>query len=343
MKAATFRQYGPPEVLRIKEIERPLPKDNEVLVKVHASSVTSGDARIRGFTDAGIFWLPMRLMFGIFKPRHPVPGMEFAGEVAAVGNKVRGFQKGDPVFGMTLRGANAEYLAIAETGAIAAMPSKLGYEEAAAIPFGATSALEFLRDIARVQPGERILIHGASGSVGVFAVQLAKHLKCHVTAVCSTPNIDLVKSIGADKVIDYKVTDFTEGAEKFDVVLDTVGVTSFSRCRRVLAPNGRHVFVSFQLTQLLQMLWTALRRGKRVICGFSSGTRKDLAAVRDLVETGIIKPVIDRVYGLEEIAEAHRYVATGRKKGSVVIAVANSREGSTSRDMTHRSEAPEAA
>jgi NADPH:quinone reductase-like Zn-dependent oxidoreductase len=321
MRAATRRKYGPPDILAIEEIEPPSPKDNDVLVRVHAASVTSGDARIRGFRDAGLFWLPLRLMFGILRPRSPIPGMEFAGEVEAVGRNVTAFRVGERVFGMTLSGANAEHVAVRESSPIAALPAGLGFQDAAAIPFGALSALTFLRDVAGIRPEQKILIHGASGNVGVFAIQLARHFGAEVTGVCSTANLDLVKSIGADHVIDYTTEDFTRGAVLYDVILDTVGGTSFSRSARVLAPNGRHVFVTFGLPHLLQMLWTGLRRGKRVICGFSSGSRRDLMFIKALVEVGALEPVVDRIYGLQDIAEAHRHVDSGRKRGSVIIAV----------------------
>jgi NADPH:quinone reductase-like Zn-dependent oxidoreductase len=323
MKAVTSRSYGPPSVLRIDEIARPTPKANEVLVQVHASTVTSGDVRLRATRCPAVFWLPIRLAFGLTRPRNPVPGMEFAGVVAAVGAAVSRFRVGDPVFGMRIGGANAEYLVAAETGAIAVTPDKLSFEQAAATPFGALSALEFVRDFARIKPGHTVLIHGASGAVGVFAVQLARHFGAHVTGVCSGANVDLVKSIGADVVIDYTKTDFSKGDARYDVILDTVGGTSFSRSKRVLAANGRHVFVDVGLTQLLQVLWTALGPGKRAICGFSEGnSQADLLEINHLIETGKIKPVIDRTYTLHEIVDAHAYVDTGRKRGSVVISVA---------------------
>lgn len=321
MKAVTWRSYGLPETLEIQEVERPSPKDNEVLVRVHATSVTSGDARMRGLTGAGVFWLPLRLMLGIVRPRNPIPGMEFAGTIEAVGRDVTEFCVGEPVFGIKLQGANAEYLTIPEAGAIAAKPPALTFQEAAAIPFGALSALVFVRDFARVKPGERVLVYGASGGVGVFAVQLAKHFGAEVTGVCSAANLDLVRSLGADKVIDYTITDFSTGADTYDVIFDTVGATSFSRSKRALTTKGRHVFLNFQLRPLVQMLWTFIRRGKRVVCGVSGNAKSDLLFIKSLVEAGVVKPVIDRTYRLYETAEAHRYVDTGRKKGSVVIAV----------------------
>ena len=324
MKAVTCRRYGPPEVLRVEEIDQPIQEANEVLIRVHASTVTSGDTRMRAFTGAGIFWLPMRLLFGALRPRNPITGMEFSGTVAAIGNSVKGFHVGDAVFGMKIGGANAQYVAVSEKGAIAAKPNNLSFEEAAAVPFGALSALAFLRDFSRLKAGQRILIYGASGAVGVFAIQLAKYFGAQVTAVCSEANSDLVKSLGADFVIDYTTVDFTKSSEVYDVILDTVGVTSFSRSKRVLSQNGRHVFLVQGLTQILQALWTSLRPGQRVISGISGGNSKeDLLFVSGLIESGKIKPVIDRTYRLNDIVEAHCFVDTGRKRGSVVLTVLN--------------------
>jgi len=323
MKAVTCRRYGPPEVLRVEEIVQPSQKADEVLVRVHASTITSGDTRMRAFKGAGIFWLPMRLLFGVLRPRNPVTGMEFSGIVAAIGGAVTGFRVGDAVFGMKIGGANAEYVAVSEKGAIAVKPENLNFEEAAAVPFGALSAVAFLRDFSRLKAGHRILIYGASGAVGVFAVQFAKHLGAEVTAVCSAANTDLVKSLGADFIIDYTTADFTKSDEIYDVILDTVGATSFSRSKRVLSRSGRHVFLVQGLTQILQALWTSLRPGKRVISGISGGdSKEDLILVSGLIESGKIKPVIDRTYRLNDIVEAHRFVDTGRKRGSVVLAVA---------------------
>ncbi len=322
MLAVTCRRYGPPEVLTIEDVARPAPKDDEVLVRVIASSVTSGDVRMRAFTGAGIFWLPMRLLFGVLRPRNPITGMEFAGNVAAVGEGATGFRVGDAVFGMKIGGANAEFIAVREAGAIAAKPDGLTFEEATVVPFGALSALDFLRDFVQIKPGQKILIHGASGAVGLFAVQLAKHFGAHVTGVCSTANLDLVTSLGADRVIDYTKEKFAQGEQVYDAILDTVGGTSFSRSKRVLAPTGRHVFVVQTLTQLLQALWTSMRRGKRVIVGFSGGDSKEnLLLIKGLIETGRIRPVLDRTYRLPDIVDAHRYVDTGRKRGGVAISI----------------------
>lgn len=324
MLAATCRRYGPPDGLKIEEVARPAPKADEILVRVRASSVTSGDVRLRNFSGAGVFWLPMRLIFGVLRPRNPLTGMEFAGSVEGVGEGATGFHVGDAVFGMKIGGANAEFVAVRAAGAIAAKPDGLSFEEAAVVPFGALSALAFVRDFVQIKPGQKILIHGASGAVGVFAVQLAKHFGAHVTGVCSTANVELVRSLGADLVIDYSKTDFTQGTDVYDAILDTVGGTSFSRSKRVLAPTGRHVFVVQKFVQLLQALWTAMRPGKRVIVGFSAGNSKDdLLLIKRFIEEGSIRPVIDRRYRLQEIVAAHRYVETGRKRGGVVVSVSD--------------------
>ncbi len=322
MKAATCRRYGPPGNMAVENIKWPWPKPDEVLVKVHASSVTSGDAHLRGFTGAGMFWIPMRLLFGILKPRNPVSGMEFAGRVEMVGRNVTRFREGDAVFGLRIRGANAEYIAVPEASTIALKPESLSFDEAAAIPFGALTALEFLRNFARLQCGERVMIIGASGAVGVFAVQLAKHSGAEVTGVCSAPNMALVQSLGADKVIDYTTTNFLKSEAQYDLILDTVGATSFSASRRLLADNGRFVFLVQQAEDMLQAFWTSLRKGKRAIMGISgSPPAEDLEEIVHLVETGALRPVIDQRFDLSDIVEAHRRVQTGRKRGAVVIVV----------------------
>ena len=327
MKAATCRSYGSPHVLQIEDLPQPLPRRNEVLVEVRASTVTSGDVRLRACTGAGIFWVPLRLVFGVLRPRNPITGMEFAGVVAEVGAQVTKFRVGDKVFGMKIGGANADYLTIRETGAIVTKPEELSFEEAAALPFGALSAFAFLCDFARLQSGQKILVHGASGAVGVFAVQLAKHFGAHVSGVCSTANVDLVKILGADVVIDYTTTDFTKGSELYDIILDTVGGTSFSRIQHVLTPNGRHVFMVQKLPQLLQALWTSMRRGKRVIVGMSGDSQSDLLVIKKLIQAGTITPVIDRIFDLSEIADAHAYVDTGRKRGAIIVTVGRNRAG----------------
>lgn len=308
--------------MTVEEVRWPWPRANEVLVKVHSSSVTSGDVRLRAFSGAGIFWVPIRLIFGILRPRNPVPGMEFAGRIEAVGRHVTRFCVGDAVFGMRIGGANAEYVTVPEAATLVIKPDCMSFEDAAATPFGALSALEFLRDIARIKPGERVMVYGASGAVGVFAVQLAKHFGAEVTGICSTPNVSLVTSLGADAVIDYTTTNFLKHAARYDLILDTVGGTSFSQSRHVLAPDGRYVFLVQHAAELFQAMWTSLRPGKRAITGFSAASsRDDLLFIARLIESGSLKPVIDRRFDLTEIVLAHRHVETCRKRGAVIIAV----------------------
>jgi NADPH:quinone reductase-like Zn-dependent oxidoreductase len=326
MKAIVYTEYGSPDVLHLKEVEKPTPKDNEVLIKVHAATVTAGDVNMRGFTfvPPGFGPLP-RLMFGLRQPKKSILGTELAGEVEAVGKDVTLFKKGDPVFGIgsNVLGAYAEYACRSEKGALAIKPAQLTYEEAAALPFGAGTALYFLRDLAKIQRGQKVLVNGASGGVGVYAVQLAKYYGAEVTGVCSTANLELVKSLGADKVIDYTQQDFTQNGETYDIIVDTVvGKTSFARCKNSLAPKGLYLAVASGLKEMLQTPWTAITGGKKVLTGMPPERKEELIFIKELVEAGKIKPVIDRRYPLEQTAEAHRYVDTGRKKGSVVITIA---------------------
>ena len=319
MRVVTCRRYGPPEALRIEHLPRPIPAAREVRVRLRATTVTSADARIRGFRCPPIFWLPLRLAIGLRRPRRPVLGMEFAGVVDAVGAAVTGFRIGDPVFGIASAGAHAEWLTIREDAAIAPMPAGLRHAEAASLPFGALAALAFLRDVATLRAGEHVLVVGAAGGVGVFAVQLARHFGARVTAVCSAENRDLVRSLGATTVIDRARSDFTTGPARYDVILDTVGATDPVRCRRVLAAGGRHVLMSFGFAGLWHAVASRLRPGPRVICGYSGNDRADLLLVRELVEAGIIRPVIGLAMPLAEAVAAHRHVDSGRKRGSLVL------------------------
>jgi NADPH:quinone reductase-like Zn-dependent oxidoreductase len=326
MKAVVYTEYGSPDVLHLQEVEKPTPRDNEAQIKVHAATVTAGDVNARGFTfvPPGFGPLP-RLMFGLRKPIRKVLGTELAGEIEAVGKDVKLFKKGDQVFGIgsEVFGAYAEYTCRPETGALATKPVNLTWEEAAVLPFGAGTALFFLRDMAKIQRGHKLLINGASGGVGVYAVQLAKYYWAEVTGVCSTTNVELVKSLGADKVIDYTKEDFTRSGETYDVILDTVvGKTSFARCKNSLKPNGLYLAVAGGLREMGQMLWTSITGGKKVIFASAAERREDLVFIKELVEAGKLKAVIDRRYPLEQTADAHRYVDTGRKRGCVVISVA---------------------
>lgn len=324
MKAVKFTQYGTPEVLSIEDVEKPVPADNEILVKIHASTVATTDTIFRGGKD---FFA--RMATGIFKPSFTRPGGELAGEIEAVGKEVTRFKVGDQVFGTTAPnfGAHAEYIALPEDAALAIKPADMKFEEAVAIHPGAVTALPNLLGAANIQPGQKILIIGASGGIGTAAVQLAKHFGAEVTGVTSTANVELVKSLGADHVIDYKKEDFTRNHEAYDVIFDTVGKSSFAKAKKVLKAGGLYLTTVISLAILFQMLWTPRFGNKKaqiVFAGLRPNSEKNeyLQLLLELVEAGKFRPVIDRQFSFDEIAEAHRYVGTGRKKGSVVITIA---------------------
>ena len=323
VKAIVCSKYGPPEVLQLREVDKPQPKDNEVLIRVYASTVTSGDVRVRSFTWATWFWLFGRIMYGFRGPRRNIPGNELAGEIEAVGKDVTLFKPGDQVFGLTkgvLFGCtNAEYKCMPEEGALAIKPKNMSYEEAAAVPIGGQTAFHLLRK-GNIQLGQQVLIYGASGSVGTYAVQIAKHFGATVTGVCSTSNLEMVKSLGASHVIDYKKSDFTQNGEKYDVIFDAVIKTSFSRCKNSLKQRGIYITVGWPL---LHALRSSIVGSKKVKIGIAPNRTEDLIILRELIEAEKIKAVIDRTYPLEEIVEAHRYVDTGHKKGNVVITLDN--------------------
>jgi NADPH:quinone reductase-like Zn-dependent oxidoreductase len=322
MKAIVCTKYGPPDVLELKEVATPVPKDNEVRIKICATTVTSGDSRMRSFTVPLSFWLLARIALGIRKPKKAILGAELAGEIESVGKDVKLFKKGDQVFAYPGHhsGAYAEYICLPEDWAVAIKPSNVTYEEAAAIPFGGNTALHFLRK-GNVQRGQKVLIYGASGSVGTFAVQLAKYLGAEVTGVCSTTNLELVKSLGANMVIDYTKEDFTKNGETYDVIFDTVGKSSFSGCIRSLKKEGTYLQSVAAPALSARMRWTSITSGKKLIGGTAIPKTENLIYLKELVEAGKIKPVIDRRYPLGQIVEAHRYVDKGHKKGNVVITV----------------------
>ena len=325
MKAIVYTKYGSPDVLQLKEAERPTIKDNEVLIRIYATAVTSADVRLRSSTFGPLFWLPARIAVGITGPRRTIPGGEFAGEIEAVGQDVMRFKEGDHVFGSSGfgRGANAEYICLPEEGVLAIKPDNVTYEEAVAVPFGGFSALFFLRDKGKIQSGQKVLIIGASGSVGTASIQVAKYVGAEVTGVCSTTNLELVKSLGADKVIDYTQEDLTKSGETYDIIFDTVGKSSFSHCKDSLKKEGVYLSTLPTLPLLFQMLWTSKLGSKKAIYGIAPERTEDLILLKELIEVGKIKPVIDRLYSLEQIAEAHSYVEKGHKKGNVVITLEN--------------------
>jgi NADPH:quinone reductase-like Zn-dependent oxidoreductase len=329
MKAIVYKEYGSPDVLHVEEVAKPAPKDNEVLIKNYATTVNFGDLMARNYKAVSprqfnmlfLFWLIAKISFGLNRPKNPILGSEFAGEVEAVGSTVTRFKPGDQVFGYLgpSMGAYAEYFCMPENGVLVSKPANLTYEEAAVVPYGAIMALNLLRK-ANVQPGQKVLINGASGGIGSAAVQIAKYFGVEVTGVCGTPRLGLVKSLGADHVIDYTVEDYNQNGKTYDLIFDVLGKSSFARSKNSLKPNGVLLFASFKMKQLVQMLWTSrLGSGKRVICAMAPGSLEDLNAVKELVEAGKIQAIIDRCYPMEQAAEAHRYVEEGHKKGNVVI------------------------
>ena len=321
MKAIVYEKYGPPEVLHLKDVGKPTSKDNEVLVKIYATSVTKYDCWMRSCTAPPGFGLLMRIASGR-KPKQPILGTELAGEIEAVGVDVTRLKVGDQVFGypgMNL-GAYAEYICLPEE-AVAIKPANSTYEEAAAVLQGALTALFFLRKT-NIQRGQKILIFGASGGVGSYAVQLAKHhFGAEVSGVCSTPKLAFVKSLGADQVIDYTKEDFTKNGQVYDIIFDTAGKTSVSRSKRSLKEKGYYLLATFGLPMLVQLLWLSKTGSQNLEFGTLEEKTEDLIFLKDLIEAGTIKPFIDRSYPLDQTSEAHRYVETGRKIGNVVITV----------------------
>ncbi len=324
MKALTYRQYGGPEVVTLSEVKKPSPKPNEVLIRILATTVSSGDWRARTLKMPAGFRLLGRLVFGLTGPRQPILGTELAGIVEAVGAEVTRFRSGDEVIAFTggHYGCHAEYRTMPEDGTIAFKPADLSFEEAASLSFGSMTALPFLRDKARIKRGDRVLVVGASGAVGSAAVQIARHFGAHVTGVTSTANVKLVASIGAERVIDYTQADFATTGETWDIIIDTTGTAPFARCVQSLKPGGRLVIVQASFAQTLGIGWPPKASGKEVITGYVPARPEDLRYIAGLASSGELKPVIDRVYALENAAQAHAYVDTGRKRGSVVLTVA---------------------
>ncbi len=316
MRAAVYRKYGPPDVVSIEEVPKPVPGPRDILVKMAASSVTSGDARMRAFNLPKPFGIPGRLMLGIFGPRRKVLGVEFAGTVEAVGSAVTKFKPGDRVFGIDVFNCHAEYKLVRENECVALMPHNLSFEDAAGVPFGGVTALDFFNR-AGIQPGQKVLINGASGCVGAYAVQLARHFGAEVTGVCSAGNADLVRSLGADRVIDYATTDFAAEQQVYDLVMDTVGNAPFTRCAPVLAPKGALLAV----LGVPEDLFRRPRDGRRIVGGTSAERPEDLRLLADLLAAGTIRAVVDRVYPLADIRNAYAHVDSGRKRGAVVLAI----------------------
>jgi len=329
MKAIVWTGYGPPDVLQLQEIEKPIPKEDEVLIKIYATTVTAGDSELRSLKHPILISLPLRIWIGFKKPKeNTIPGTELAGEIEAVGTDVDSFKEGDQVFGSAGMGfgANAEYISLPEKpgemeGGVAIKPANMTYEEAATVPFGGRDALHFLRK-GNLQSGQKILINGAGGSIGTFAIQLAKHFGAEVTAVDSTAKLEMLRSIGADHVIDYTQEDFTKNGEIYDVIFDVVGKVSFSRSARSIKQNGTYLLAN-PVSQMVRAVWARMTTSKKVIMETASGTIPDLIYLRGLIEDGKLTTVIDRSYPLEQIVEAHRYVEKGGKLGNVVITVAH--------------------
>lgn len=317
MKAIVTTKYGAPEVLQMKEVEKPVPGEKAILIKIHATSVSSGDARMRRADPFVI-----RLIFGFSKPKKSIQGVVIAGEIEAVGSGVTRFKPGDRVFGSSgmAFGAHAEYVAVPEDAVLALKPENISYEEAAAIPFGATAAMHFLR-LANIQPGQKVLVYGASGALGTMGIQLAKYFGAEVTAVCSAANFELVKSLGADKVIDYTKEDFTKNAGYYDVVFDTLGKSPLRKTLRSLKKGGKVLLANAGMGTMISGAFRSTFSIKRIISGVIKETSEDMNFFRQQIESGKLKAVIDRIYTLKQVIEAHTYVDKGHKKGNVILAI----------------------
>jgi NADPH:quinone reductase-like Zn-dependent oxidoreductase len=320
MKAIVYEKYGPPDILKIKEIEKPEPADNELLIKVRTSSVTKFDCWKRSATAPTGFGLLSRLVSGPFKPRNPILGTELAGDVEAVGKNVTSFKAGEPVMGyMGMKmGAHTEYVCLPEVSAVTKKPVKSSYEEAGSAMQGALTALYFLRHT-NLRKGQKILIYGASGGVGIPVIQLAKHMEAEVTGTCSTSKTDIVKSLGADKIIDYKKEDFTAAGETYDVIMDTTGMCPVLKCKNLLKPDGYYLSTTFGIPQLAKMFWFRSRTGSHLFMGTLKEEAEDMDYLCGLMKSGELKVPIDKIFPMEQAAKAHRYVESGEKSGNVVL------------------------
>ncbi len=333
MKAIVYEEFGPPEVLHLKEVEKPVPKDNEVLIRVRAAAVNYGDIVARNFRHIParefnmpmLLWFPSRMYFGLRKPKRQILGNDFSGDIEAAGKNVTKFKSADPVFAYRGQkmGAYAEYVCMPAGGMVEHKPSSMSYEEAAAVPYGGLMASSHLEKV-EIKEGNKVLVNGASGGIGSMGVQLAKHAGAEITGVSGTPRLDMMRAIGADKVIDYTQEDFTQTGEKYDLIYDILGRSSYSRCKDSLTDKGRYLLASFKTGDLLQMIKTKWSKGKKVICAMASEKPENLTKLKELAEAGKIKSVIDKTFPLEAAAEAHRYVESGQKKGHVIITVKQS-------------------
>ena len=321
MQAIVYNKYGPPDVLQVEDVEKPVPQDDELLIKVRAAEVTKADCEMRSFSfQVKWFWLPLRFALGLFKPKRKILGIYFAGEVESVGKVVTRFKAGDQVFGTTrLRlGAHGEYVCLPESYTLSAKPQNVTFAEAAAVPLGGLNALHFLSK-ANIQNGERVLVNGAGGSIGTFGVQIAKSMGAEVTAVDSTIKEEMLRKIGADHFCDYSKEDFMQSGQTYDVIFSMVANTSYSSCVRALNPGGRYLIANPRLADMLRSLLTTMFTQKTAVFAFAKETEEELLALKQMLEAGIIKPAVDKVYSFEQAAEAHQRVETEQRLGTIVI------------------------
>jgi NADPH:quinone reductase-like Zn-dependent oxidoreductase len=324
MKAIVYTKYGSPDVLEVKEVKKPTPKDDEVLIKVHASEVTKADCEMRSFNfQVKWFWLPLRVALGLIKPKKQILGGYFAGEVESVGKDVSKFKKGDQIFGAAkLRlGAYGEYVSLPANYTLVPKPNNVRFEEAAAVPLGGLNALHFLRK-ANIQNGEKVLVNGAGGSIGTFGVQIAKGMGAEVTAVDSTIKEEMLRRIGANHFIDYTKEDFTKCGQSYDVIFSMVAKSSYSECVKALKPKGRYLMANPRISDMLRFALTSKFTDKTAIFAFARETEEELLTLKEMIEEGKIKPVVDQIYSFEQAAEAHRRVETEKRLGAVVISMA---------------------